>query len=203
MPSPYNLDVTLDKAWENLLHKNMAEVAATKGATLDEGNYLLLPFLNEVFRINCLQKSISSDCTGTVDTRLQVLALHYLASPAVSLKGKWISFKELPGGAIYQQPFYRRTVSPLIAAFSQQPASLMQTAQYLAGKPIDMGDAAIELYPFPFLVMRLIIWTGDEELSPGGTILFDASAAHMLATEDYTILSEYVVQRLIFLKKQG
>lgn len=197
MPLPYNLKVTLDKAWKNLSCKNPKELVVNKGAAWDEETHILtLPVLNDGFKINCRQQTINAISGEPIEPCMEVLSLHYLTSSAVNLKGEWISFKELPGGIIYQQPFYGRAVMPLIRTFGRKPADLIRTGQILAGKPVNHGDASIELYPFPFIAVRLVIWAGDAELAPGGTILFDASAPTMLATEDFAVLAEYLVRSL-------
>lgn len=204
MPISYDLEVALARAWEKLFCKNFEEMPSHKGATWNKEKRLLsLPVLNNVLQINYQGMTITTTGGEPVEPHLQVLTIHYLAGPAVTLKGEWLSFKELPGGFIYQQPFYGRAILPLINAFGHNPASLIRTGQALAGKPVKHGDAAIELYPFPFLPVRLIIWAGDQELSPGGTILFNASAPEMLATEDFAVLAEYLVNRLKSFLKSG
>ncbi|QGP93529.1 hypothetical protein MGLY_29420 [Neomoorella glycerini] len=194
---PYNLDVTLDLARKELEQGNPREIAVNKGATWDgEKKVLILPSLSDVFHISCPGGTISTSDGSSVDPRVQVLILHYLMGPAVARRGEWVSFKELPGGLIYQQPFYGRAVLPLVRTFGQDPAGLLQAARPLGGRPVNLGDAAVELNPFPTLPVRLVIWAGDDEIPPSGTILFDASAAAILATEDHAVLAEYLVKRL-------
>jgi hypothetical protein len=161
-----------------------------------EKQEFILTSLNDTFRISYPGAAIGNEQGAPVDPRLQVLILHYLTGPAATLQGEWISFKELPGGMIYQQPFYGRAVLPLIRTFGPNPAGLIAAGTALAGRPVAHGDAAIELCPFPQLPVRLVIWAGDEEIPPSATILFDAAAATILATEDYAVLAEYLVKRL-------
>ncbi|WP_258360535.1 DUF3786 domain-containing protein [Moorella sulfitireducens (nom. illeg.)] len=197
MALPYNLEVTLDLARRKLEQKKPGEIALNKGASWDgDKKVLTLTSLNDVFYISYPGGSITAKDSSPVDPRLQVLILHYLVGPALTLKSEWISFKELPGGAIYQQPFYGRAVLPLVRTFGRDPDCLLQAARPLGGRPVNLGDAGVELHPFPYLPVRLAIWSGDDEIPPGGTILFDASAAVMLATEDYAVLAEYLVKRL-------
>lgn len=197
MALPYNLDVTLARAKVDLAKTKVEEIAKYKKAIWEvEKGFLCLPSLNEIYHITHPAGDVSTANGEPVDPRFQVLILHYLTGPGAALRGQWISFKELPGGLIYQQPFYGRAVLPLIRTFGSQPANLLRAGEGLGGRPVDQGDAAVELNPFPCLPVRLVIWAGDEEFPPGGTILFDASAPEMLATEDFAVLAEYLVKRL-------
>lgn len=163
----------------------------------DAGKKLfILHSLNDVFHISYPGGTITNSNGHAVDPRLQVLILHYLTGPAPSLQGKWISFKELPGGLLYQQPFYGRSILPLVRTFGQAPSFLLKVGRALGGQAVQLGDAAVELYPFPGVPVRLVIWTGDDEIPPGGTILFDNTAGTIMATEDIAVLAEYLVKRL-------
>lgn len=197
MALPYNLGVTLDRARAKLSQLDPEEIAKNKKVTWQpEKGLLSLPSLNEVYYVTFPAGGVSTPLGEPVDPRFQVLILHYLLGPGSGLRGQWISFKELPGGLIYQQPFYGRAVLPLIRTFGPRPANLLQAGVALGGRQVNQGDAAIEINSFPLLPVRLIIWAGDEEFPPSGTILFDASAPEMLATEDFAVLAEHLVKRL-------
>jgi len=43
----------------------------------------------------------------------------------------------------------------------------------------------------------LVLWRGDEEFTPEGNVLFDASITGYLPVEDIVILAETVVWKLI------
>ena len=45
--------------------------------------------------------------------------------------------------------------------------------------------------------MTIVIWGGDDELPPEGSILFDESIASYLPSEDIAVLSGMMVYRLI------
>lgn len=197
MALPYNLDVTLARAKAAMAKTRAEEIVKYKKANWEvEKGFLSLLSLNEIYHITYPAGDVSKANGEPVDPRFQVLILHYLTGPGAALRGQWISFKELPGGLIYRQPFYNRAVLPLIRTFGSQPASLLGAGEGLGGRPVDQGDAAVELNPFPCIPVRLVIWAGDEEFSPEGAILFDASAPEMLATEDFAVLAEYLVKRL-------
>jgi hypothetical protein len=42
-----------------------------------------------------------------------------------------------------------------------------------------------------------ILWKGDDEVSPNGTILFDGNIPHYLNSEDVCVLTETLVWKLV------
>lgn len=127
----------------------------------------------------------------------RILILHYLANQAqATVTGKLISYKELPGGAIYIQPFTNRAISPLVKFFGEDPKKLLEAAERVGGVPVKHGDAAVTLNAFPMIPITLVVWGADDEFPASGNILFDSSASEFLPTEDYAVLASFVVMTL-------
>lgn len=134
---------------------------------------------------------------GELPIFAQILILHYLSRSApVEETGKLISYKEIPGGSIYIQPFTNRAIRPLVQAFGDKPQFLLDVGQKLGGTAVAHGDAAVTIRAFPHIPVTLVIWGGDDEFPATGNILFDASAAHILPTEDYAVLASFVAATL-------
>jgi hypothetical protein len=49
--------------------------------------------------------------------------------------------------------------------------------------------------------VTIVIWSGDDELPPEGSILFDESIISYLPTEDIAVLSGMPLYRLIRIKQ--
>ncbi|MDN5347455.1 MAG: hypothetical protein PWP65_1019 [Clostridia bacterium] len=168
------------------------EVARIKKVSWDAGPQVFtLPFLNESYQIAYPSGHINKESGGEdVNVILQILILHYLTGGYQPLKNQWITFKELPGGNIYLQPFLARAVRPVVKAFGSCPRLLLDAGRTLGGRPLGLGDASVVLYPFPEIPVAYIVWAGDEEFPPNATVLFDASASGFMPTEDYAVLGE-------------
>lgn len=124
----------------------------------------------------------------------QILILHYVTNLSeVQEAGRLISYKELPGGAIYIKPFTGRAIDPLIRSFGSDPDSLLSVASALGGYSNGLGDVGITYKVFPRVPISLILWRGDDEFPASGNILFDASAPQLLPTEDFAVLASMVV----------
>ncbi len=128
---------------------------------------------------------------------MQILILHYLADTTKTVRsGRLISFKDLSGGNIYIEPFNKRAVLPLARLFGDAPRRLLEVAALIGGKEAAYGDAAVIIDVFPRIPVTLILWGSDEEFAASANILFDASAARILPTEDYAVLASCLVAAL-------
>lgn len=134
---------------------------------------------------------------GELPIFARILILHYLTNRApASETGNFISYKELPGGGIYIQPFTNRAIRPLVQFFGEQPKRLIDVAKPIGGLPVKLGDAGVTLKVFPKVSVTLVLWGADEEFPASGNILFDRSASEFLPTEDYAVLANFVVMTL-------
>ena len=127
----------------------------------------------------------------------QILVLHYLTNTTTRPEeGRLITYKELPGGNIYIQPFTNRAIRPLVQLFGNRAERLVEVAGKIGGSAVKHGDAAVCIPVFPRIPVTLVVWAGDDEFPSSGNILFDASAPAFLHTEDYAVLASFVVGTL-------
>lgn len=134
---------------------------------------------------------------GELPIFARILVLHYLTNISQArVTGQFISYKELPGGEIYIQPFNNRAIRPMTQFFGEHPQKLLDAAQHIGGKPVKLGDVGVTLNAFPKIPVTLAVWGADEEFPASGNILFDSSASDYLPTEDYAVLAGFVVMTL-------
>ncbi|KLU61142.1 hypothetical protein CEB3_c27120 [Peptococcaceae bacterium CEB3] len=134
---------------------------------------------------------------GDLPIFARILILHYLSrSSPVQEQGRLISYKEIPGGSIYIQPFTNRAIRPVVQAFGDKPQALLEAGLRLGGRAAAYGDAAVTIPVFPRIPVTLVIWGGDDEFPANANILFDASAAHILPAEDYAVMAGFVAATL-------
>jgi uncharacterized protein DUF3786 len=139
------------------------------------------------------------DSKDEVPVQQQVLVLHYLKGAAgARIDGEWIAYQEIPDGKFYLDAFHRRAKDPLVGGFGHRPELLVKLAQeaYNA-KPLDQGDFAVEIRALPMVPVALILWEGDEEFPPEGTILFDRGISGILSAEDIAWLAGMIIYPLM------
>ncbi len=158
-----------------------------------------LVYLNNVYQIRFPDIDVSLvRGKEPVPLRDKLLILHYLRRAKGSpITNKIITFKELPEGASYFPNFSKRAIMPLLDNFDKEPLRLLDAALKLGGHKADYGDAAATINAFSRLAITLVLWQGDNEFAPRGSILFSSTISDYLSTEDITVLCETIAWRLV------
>ncbi len=190
-----NLAPALAAARETMRGRDPGEMAGNSGTVYD-GGVFSVPFLGTTYKLTYPDGELAEG-SPELDLGGRILILHYLAgATGLVPNGRLISFQELPGGMLYAGPFAGRAVGPLTRAFGDRPGDLPAAGAALGGRPVRLGDAAVELPVLPLVPLTMVIREGDEEFPAGGNILFDASTPVHLSTEDCVVLAETAVRRL-------
>ncbi|HAP32790.1 MAG TPA: hypothetical protein DCQ14_07055 [Firmicutes bacterium] len=192
----YNLGVARRMAVETLAAADPSKVCLLSGVDFNrEQNSYILPYLNRRYLVNSSSGAVKNMADGSgVSPYLEVIFLHYLlTADGTPLHSEWITFKELPGGGIYGEPYRKRTIVPLLRYFGEKPEKFREVGLSLGGADYNYGDLSLLFHPFPRIAMVFVLWKGDDEFAPSANILYDACAAHYLPTEDYALLPSLII----------
>jgi hypothetical protein len=197
MSKNYNYEVTLREAMRRFCEREIMSIPPLTGATVGKDGQLELKFLNRTYSIDSSGQVVLPPDQEEVPLTIKILLLHYLAQGSEAIvNDKFVSFKELPGGTIYIQPFTNRAIRPLVSLFGEHPTGLSAAGSKLGGVTAKLGDVGITLYPLPRVPVTFVLWGGDDEFPPSGNILFDSSAPQFLPTEDFAVLASLLVAEL-------
>lgn len=170
---------------------------ARRSRSAFDGHYFTVRYLGRDYRIAHPSGTVESEGLEAVPIVDRILILHYLLNATgVPLSGREISFKEVPGGLIYLRPYEERVIRPLVRWFGADPSSLVVAAAGLGGVQGSRGDACVTIPVFPMLPLTFILWRGDEELPPSGSVLYDSTASFYLPTEDLVVVALQTLLRL-------
>ena len=212
LPNQKNYEYAHEQAYE-LAGEQLAKIddieqqcnkAGAQYQIKDSQKVINIEYLNQVYVATLPNIDVSlADSEEKVPIRDKVLILHYLAqAKGTPSSNKLITYKELPGGNIYFPTFLKRTVNPLLKYFGKEPHLLIDTARRLGGYQVEQGDVAVTISAFSRVPITLVLWRGDDEFGPDGSIIFDTNISDYLSTEDITVLCETVTWRLInYLRK--
>jgi len=166
---------------------------------IDSKKVITIEYLNQSYQIVFPDITISLvDRDEEVSLRDKVLILHYFTqAKGTPHCNKLIAYKELPVGANYFPAFSKRALKPLLDHFGKEPHLLIDAAAKLGGYKVDYGDVAVTINAFSRLPITIILWQGDDEFAPEGSLLFDSSISDYLSTEDITVLCETITWRLV------
>lgn len=90
--------------------------------------------------------------------------------------------KDLKEGHFFQGP-HELKIAPLLDRYGKEAGGFRETAERLAGEPVDMADAAFRLKPFPRIHLYYLLWEGDDEYPPRMSVLFDRSIENILPAD--------------------
>ena len=180
---------------------NLEERARKAGADFQrsrDGEKITLSFFLEPYQISFPQIEFYAPSKKTVSLVTRVLLLHYLIrADGSSLTGKWVSYKDIPGGLLYASVFARRVTDPLVRRFGRSAKRFNEAGIQLGGETAGVGDASFTLKAFPFIPIQYVLWEGDDEFPSAVQLLFDASVDHYLSLEDIVVLGQVTSWRLI------
>jgi hypothetical protein len=197
MPTSSGLAAALELALSRLSEVDILLQCRNAGAFCQasgSGTMVTLPYLGQSYRIE-LPAGQFDPPAGIRD---RLLMLHYLLlASGEPPAGNLVTFKELPGGAIYAPVFYARAVKPLLARFGSYVEELISAGKQLDGSPSDYGDVSIIVPALPLVSVTISLWRGDTELPAEASFLFDASITGYLETEGITVLCQLLTSRLV------
>lgn len=122
-----------------------------------------------------------------------ILVLHYLqCDRRVTPTGDLISFRDLPGGRFYWQPFLSRGIEPLTRRIGDDLGLLTRRLSRYDWAPCEAGDLGARIHAIGRLDATLVYHRGDEEFGPAAEILFDACTRRVYSTEDVAQLASRI-----------
>jgi hypothetical protein len=196
-----NYQQSFDLACGMIKRMDLEERAKKAGADYqkgEDGEKIIIHFFSEPYHIQFPQIEFYSPSQKTVSLVTRILLLHYLIhADGNPLTGRWVAYKDIPGGLLYAGVFARRVTEPLQRRFGMLAESFKETGIKSGGDPVAIGDASFILKAFPYVPLQYVLWEGDEEFPPSVQVLFDASVDHYLTLEDIVVLGQVTTGRLI------
>jgi len=188
----------LERLRDDLREKDPTWVANQCEATFKE-NQIILTYWGEGRSIHWPELKIVDLHGQTISTFDTAMIIYYLhSSDGTPMADQWISFRELPNGAFYNQAFQGYSGNRLAKAFGKIPEKFEEAARSLGGWRLpEIGDYAFAFQAFPRIRLAATLWLGDEEFPTTASILFDASASHYMVTDGLAVLGSGLTGRLI------
>lgn len=175
---------------------NPEEVCARTGAAFD-GTAFTLRLVNAEYKITWPDYSITADRDDAFALKAlpgQTFLLRWLLEgKAVPARGQFKTFREMPWGELYIQPFTGRCLTRAAFTFGTRVAQFAAAMEKLGAKKLPHGDAAYELELLPGYAMQLIVWAGDDEFPPNSQILYSDNFADSFAAEDRVVSGDILI----------
>lgn len=126
---------------------------------------------------------------GDLPGPARILLMRYLLEGRfLPSQGKFLSYREMPWGSVYDQNFQGRCIRRLAHSFTLE--SFVSAMEHFKARPVSGGDRG---YEFPFLdglLLRFLLWEGDEEFPPSAQILFSDNFPLAFTAEDMAVVGD-------------
>ena len=189
-----------DQHWQVISDRGTEDIVRCSGATLLEDGSFQLEMLNRRLRIDVVRREVEIDRQGQWQPAPPLpafVAVVYLAnSRSMPLSGRWVSEKDLSCREFFRGPHEMRTEAVLTRFGSDDAGFLVAAKAYGGVETGDVGDAAVRLWVFPAIPLKLILWCGDDELEPALTVMFDQSIDALLPGDGIWALVQMVCEVL-------
>ena len=180
-----------------LRQRDPREFAARAGVEFSAG-VLRVKFYGETHLITFPELTVRIEATGKECglNRSSMFFYYLLTADGAPLAGKWLAFRELPGGMFYHQAYQGYSGDRLAKAIDNRVSVFERAAKTLGGIKLDVCDAAFAFDALPRVRVAAVYYAGDEDFPASANVLFDASAIHYLPTDALGGVGSTLVDRL-------
>ena len=127
----------------------------------------------------------------------QTFLLRYLLeSKSVAWKGEWKTFREMPWGEMYIQPYTGRVLTRAAYTFGFRLAAFRAAAEKMGAESVKHGDAGFEFPLIGNFKMRFLVWEGDDEFPPRAQVLYTDNFAEGFAAEDRVVAGDILISTI-------
>ena len=124
----------------------------------------------------------------------QTFLLRYLMeSRDVAWRGEWKTFREMPWGEMYIQPYTGRVLTRAAFTFGFRLGAFRAAAEKMGALPVKHGDAGFEFPLIGNFRMRFLVWEGDDEFPPSAQVLYSDNFAEGFAAEDRVVAGDILI----------
>ena len=143
------------------------EAAARTGAEWD-GKEFYVNLLGREFAISHPDYALRALDGGKLPPLpTQTFLLRYLLeSKAVAWKGEWKTFREMPWGEMYIQPYTGRVLTRAAFTFGFRLSAFKAAAEKMGAEPVKHGDAGFEFPLIGNFKMRFLVWRATTSFPP-------------------------------------
>ncbi len=172
------------------------EAAARLGCPWD-GQEFTLPLLGRTFAIRHPEYAIRPlDGGAEPPKNVQTFLLRYLLEGKKEpWLGTWKTFREMPWGELYIQPYTGRVLTRAAYTFGNRLDGFRAAAQKLGGEPVNHGDAGFRFRFLPGYDMQILLWEGDAEFPPSAQVLYSDNFS-AFAAEDRVVAGDILISML-------
>ena len=182
--------------YESLFRDLNPQEAVTRlpGVTFEDGRFTIT-LLGRTYRVSWPEYALEAlDGKPLPNLPTQTFLLRcLLEGKELPFLGQWKTFREMPWGELYIQPFTGRCLTRAAFTFGTRVAAFRAACEKLGARKLPHGDAGYEFSFFGPYSMQLLVWEGDDEFPPNAQILYTDNFAQGFAAEDRVVAGDILI----------
>ncbi len=127
----------------------------------------------------------------------QTFLLRYLLEGKnIKWKGQWKTFREMPWGEMYIQPYTGRVLTRAAFTFGTRVVAFRKAAERMNAVKLPHGDAGYQFELVHGYQMQILVWEGDEEFPPNAQVLYSDNFETGFAPEDRVVAGDILISTI-------
>lgn len=173
------------------------EAAARTGTPFADGAFCLT-LLGHPYRITHPEFSISGEGGTTLKSLpAQTFLMRWLLEGKQTAGSRdFLTFREMPWGELYIQPFTGRVLQRAAFSFGTRLEAFRAACTAMGGLPLQAGDAGFEFTLLGNYRLRMLLWAGDDEFPPSAQLLYSANFVDGFAAEDRVVAGDLLCNEI-------
>ena len=127
----------------------------------------------------------------------QTFLLRYLLEGKnVKWNGQWKTFREMPWGEMYIQPYTGRVLTRAAFTFGTRIDAFRHAAEKMGAVKLPHGDAGYQFELVSGYQMQILVWEGDDEFPPNAQVLYSDNFETGFAPEDRVVAGDILISTI-------
>ena len=184
--------------YENLFRDLDPAEAAMRTGTKWDGKEFYVNLLGREYAISHPEYAIRVLDGGKLPPLpTQTFLLRYLLEgKAVSNKGTWLTFREMPWGELYIKPYTGRVLTRAAFTFGTRIAAFRAACEKMGAMAVNHGDAGFQFDFIGGYRIQILVWEGDDEFPPSAQVLYTDNFAEGFAAEDRVVAGDILISTI-------
>lgn len=177
---------------------NPQEVLSRLPGTQWDGTEFTLRLLGREFAIAHPGYAIRALDGGAVPPLpTQTFLLRYLLEGKnIKWNGQWKTFREMPWGEMYIQPYTGRVLTRAAFTFGTRLDVFRKASEKMGAVKLPHGDAGYQFELVSGYRMQILVWEGDDEFPPNAQVLYSDNFETGFAPEDRVVAGDILISTI-------
>ncbi len=185
--------------YEELLRKaDPNEIAERLSHVTWNGEELLVKLMGREYAVShpgCTVRATDGGKLPPLPTQTFLLRI-LLESKDAPWLGQWKTFREMPWGEMYIQPYTGRVLTRAAFTFGTRVAKFKAACEKMGAAPVKHGDAGYQFDLVGNYKMQILVWEGDDEFPPNAQVLYSDNFAEGFAAEDRVVAGDILISTI-------